>query len=223
VYDNLIVNLRGSNGVRWLLRSIENLTPNDWTSDGRFILYRRSGRKTGKDLLVFPIYAQDSLAASNTRGGRGGQAQVESIVVADTEALESDGRFSPNGEWIAYQSNELGDRNEIYVQPFPGTISMRKKVSINGGSSPKWSRDGRELYFMSSDNRVMVVAVKSSAGKNIELDPPTPLFAKVFPEGTEFEPHPDGQRFLINASTGPVPPIYVMSDWLSKVAASTGP
>jgi hypothetical protein len=202
---NLYIKSPGADDARRLLSLPEDQNPTDWLDDGhgnQFLLYERSDQYTGRDLLVLPLDGKQT-----------------PILIAGTKARETNGRFSPNGKWIAYQSNEEGERNEIYVQPFPGTTNLRRKISGNGGSNPKWSRDGNELYFLSPDNHLMVVAVTFSPnGESITTVTPAPLFSSTLPEGAEFEPHPDGRRFLINAPAEglpPVSPILVLSDWMS--------
>ena len=119
------------------------------------------------------------------------------------------GRFSPNANWLVYQSG-----GEIYVQPFPGSTESRRKASISGGTLPHWSHDGREIYFLSPDNHLMVASVALPAnGEDIAIGTPKPLFPTPLPNGSRFAPAPDGERFLINAPTEEVPPIIVLSNW----------
>jgi Tol biopolymer transport system component len=173
--------------------------PEDWASNG-FVLYR-SGVGTGNadaaDLFVFPPYAGDP------------------IVVAQTPALERNARFSPDGNWIAYQSDESG-RNEVYVQPFPGTLSQRQRVSLSGGTSPQWGRKGRELYFIAADNRMMIAAATPALvgdRRTIEFATPKPLFGKPLPQGTEYDTVRDGDRFLVMMPVEESPPIIVLTKW----------
>src|SRR5262249_415037 len=129
--------------------------------------------------------------------------------------------FSPDGGWIAYQSNESG-RFEIYVQPFPGP-GGKWQLSTEGGSQPRWRRDGKELFYISPDNKLIAVPIRlSSAGKTVELGTPMPLFQTriVGEPGIILRTHqyavsPDGQRFLINvnAEEASVGPITVILNW----------
>jgi Tol biopolymer transport system component len=176
-------------------------TPVDWSPDGKFVLYTYydvdgSG---GRDLLAQPV--------------DGGAA----VPVAATSAFEVNGRFSPNGHWVAYDSYESGKGFEIYVQPFPGSTASRLKVSVNGGYDPQWSRDGKELYFLSSDNHLMVVPVTfSTNGTELKTGTPAALFEATLPAGSEYAPAPDGQRFLVNSPIEDLPPIVVLSNWEAK-------
>ena len=79
-----------------------------------------------------------------------------------TPFSEREGVFSPDGKWAAYQSNESG-RFEIYVRPFPGP-GGQWQVSIAGGTSPRWRADGRELYYLAADNKLMAVAASAQNG-----------------------------------------------------------
>ena len=106
-------------------------SPSDWSPDGRFLLYYVPDPKTGTDLWVLP---------EETR---------EPFLFLQTDANELWGQFSPDGRWVAYQSNETG-RYEIYVRAFPAPGGA-VPVSTAGGVYPRWSRDGKELYFIAPD------------------------------------------------------------------------
>jgi hypothetical protein len=107
---------------------------------------------------------------------------------------EGYGKLSPNGQWLAYQSNET-KRFEVYVQTFP-TPGGKWQVSTNGGGSPEWSRDGKELYFIGADQKMMVVQVKD--GVKFEASVPKALFDVHTVNGLNFvfDVSKDG-RFLI--------------------------
>jgi hypothetical protein len=80
--------------------------------------------------------------------------------VARTTFVEAFGQFSPNGEWVAYQSNESG-RPEVYAQPFPGP-GLKLKSSTNGGAQMRWRQDGHELFYLALDSRMMAVPIRPS-------------------------------------------------------------
>jgi Tol biopolymer transport system component len=141
--------------------------------------------------------------------------QSSPVPVAQTPATERNGRFSPDGAWIAYQSDESG-RNEVYIQPFPGTIAQRQRLSLNGGVSPQWGRKGRELYFISADNHLMTATAQTIVNgerRSIEFSTPKPLFNAPLPPGAEYDTALDGDRFLIIAPVEETPPIIVLSNW----------
>ena len=95
-----------------------------------------------------------------------------------TEFNEQYAKLSPNGQWLAYTSDE-SKRNEVYVQTFP-TPGGKWQISTNGGSRSVWSRDGKELYFLSADGKMMAVERKGSGAK-FEAGLPKPLFDVRFP------------------------------------------
>ncbi|HEX4998634.1 MAG TPA: hypothetical protein VFY29_10425, partial [Terriglobia bacterium] len=172
--------------------------PQDSTASGA-ILYLSGvsaiGTGTG-DLFVLPANSENP------------------IPVAQTQASERNGRFSPDGAFIAYQSDD-GGRNEVYVQPFPGTVSQRQRVSLNGGISPQWGRKGRELYFISADNRLMVATAAPGTDRGtLEFSTPKPLFPGTLPQGAEYDTVNDGDRFLVLTIVGEPSPIVVMKNWM---------
>ena len=171
--------------------------PMDWSSDGRFLLYR-----TGRDLLALPL-----------------EGDPAPIVVATSNFDESGGQFSPDGTWVAYESDESG-RVEVYIQPFPGP-GEKVQVSTGGGRQVRWRGDGNELFYVAFDDRLMAVPLRfRSAGQMAEADSPVPLFATHFGGENlglsiqQYVVSSDGQRFLTNAVVGETnPPITVILNW----------
>jgi len=106
-------------------------------------------------------------------------------------------RLSHDGRWAAYYSNESG-RSEVYVVPFPN-MSERTQLSDAGGSAPQWRGDGRDLFYLGRENRLMAVSLDERSA-NLQAATPHPLF-DVRPVGPRsfFDVAPDGQRFLINS------------------------
>ena len=132
----------------------------------------------------------------------------------DSSSDEMHANFSPDGRLVAYSSNESG-RFEVYVQTFPRS-DRKWPVSTNGGYEPRWRGDGREIYYLSDDRKLMAVSV----GAGPSFDVPKPLFQTRAPVGidpirTNYVPSRDGQRFLINTQSGDqVPtPITVVLNW----------
>ena len=116
---------------------------------------------------------------------------------------EAEAKLSPDGKWLAYRSNE-SKRLEIYVVSFP-TPDAKFQVSTNGGRIPVWSRDGRELYFMSGDSKMMAVKINTAGGK-FQASVPQPLFdVRLGNNSPNFDVSKDG-RFLIPRATGPSEP-----------------
>jgi len=129
--------------------------PTDWSRDGRYIVVDNTPSNTEGDIWVQPMF-----------GDR------KRFYYLQTDFNERGAKLSPNGRWVAYASNET-NRDEIYVQTFPDR-GGKWQVSTNGGYWPVWSRDGRELYFVGSDRRMMASEVKS--GEKFEASVPRPLF-----------------------------------------------
>ena len=94
--------------------------------------------------------------------------------VIQTAADERDGQFSPDAKWLAYQSNESG-RFEIYVQSFPDP-TVKTVISAEGGTQVRWRPDGKELFFIGLDGRLMAVPIHQSNKETIEAGKPVPLF-----------------------------------------------
>ncbi len=156
------------------------MSPTDWSRDGNFIVMNRGVGQGNIDLWVFSIQDQ------------------EATPFVATPFRESDGRFSPDGNWMAYVSDESG-QPEIYVQPFPGP-GGKLRVSTSGGSMPNWSHDGRELFFIAPDDGLMKSGIKRRPELDFEI--PQVLFVTqikhLFSDFNQYDVSPDGQRFLIN-------------------------
>jgi Tol biopolymer transport system component len=165
----------------------------DWSRDGRFILYQMPGETTGQDLWVAPQF-----------GDR------KPYPYLHTQFNEQDGKFSPDGRWIAYVSDESG-RDEIYVQSFP-LSGEKRRISAAGGIVPSWRKDGAELFYLGSDRNL--VAVPIQIGKTVNAGVPKALFP--LPESARrnsYAASDDGQRFLVARSVGDDPPLTVVVNW----------
>ena len=160
---------------------------NGWSPDGRYLLYSETSDKTGWDLWVLPL-----------EGGR------KPFPLLRTEFDEHWGRFSPDGKWVAYVSNESG-KNEVFVRTFsPGQPENAAKwpVSNGGGELPRWRADGKELFYLGPDRQMMVVAVKPGGAPSAPFEAAIPrvLFPTHAATGNfaSYAVTSDGQRFLIN-------------------------
>ena len=161
--------------------------PVSWSADGRFILYVTSSQRTGNDIMVLPL-----------------SGDKKPFPFLQTEAQENWAAFSPDGRWVAYCSNESG-QVEVYVAAFPPAAAGRKwLVSKGGGSQSRWRRDGKELYFLSSEGLIMAAAVNAN-GSSIEVRAAQPLFQAryPYPQYHAFDVAVDGQRFLVNTLVTP--------------------
>ena len=152
----------------------------DISPDGHYALFSKIDPVTGYDFWLLPL-----------SGDKTPKPYLKHI--------RGDARFSPDGHWLAYVSQESG-RPEVYVQSFP-ELSRAVRISVNGGRRPEWRKDGKELYFIAPDGNLMAVAV-NGAGPLFQVSAPQPLF-QVSPSGDyarrQYQASADGIRFLVNA------------------------
>ena len=166
VYDLFEKPAAGAGDEQRLFASPDDKIPSDWSTDGHVLLYVNFVKNV-RDLWALPIESQ----------GVG-----TPFPVVRTRFSEDQGQFSPDGRWIAYRTNESG-QDEIYVQAFPGP-GGKARVSTEGGSQPRWRRDGKELFFVAPDNRLMAVPVAlPSNGQAPNVGAPVELFATASPAG----------------------------------------
>ena len=173
----------------------------DWSSDGKNVIYETTNEKGGLDLWVLPMTGDS-----------------KPYPLLQSEFAESLGRFSPDSRYFAYVSSESG-RPEVYVQSFPPS-GGKWQVSTGGGGQPRWRRDGKELFYISADKRLMAVSVQLDG--TFEQGQPNPLFltqVSSYLSPDRYDVSADGQRFLINSpveETGSSP-INVILNWASTL------
>jgi Tol biopolymer transport system component len=187
--------LRGSGFPQPILPPGGAQRPEDWSPDGRFILYFGA---RGSGLWVVNVE---------------GEPKPRKLVSETTADPTAYAQFSPDGHWIAYCSPESG-RSEVYLTSFPEPTE-RIRVSASGGSRPRWKRDGREIYFVSADNEMIATPVRLAAG--VEIGEARPLF-RIDPAGwSDYDVTPDGARFLAaaNIPIQDADAIAVTVNWLS--------
>ncbi len=192
----------GSRPSELLFEADTNLFPYSWASDGRFVLFNGTGIvkavSSTCDIGVLPIEPP-------------GPPQPMMRV----PSCEARGRFSPDGRWVAYSSGESG-RAEVYVVAFPDA-NRRQQVSVAGGDWPRWSRNGREIYYLAPDGGLMAVPVTSS-GSQLRLGDAERLFdSGVRTLRYGYDVSPDGQRFLVNRllEGSSLSPITAVINWPS--------
>jgi Tol biopolymer transport system component len=160
-----------------------------WSPDGRFLIYQGTSPTGGTGMDVWAV----PLAGPRTP-----------VALAQTRFDEKLPTLSSDGTWLAYESDESG-RSEIYAQPFPGP-GERVRISTTGGAQAKWRKDGKELFYVSLDERLMAVPIRASAdGTRLELGVATPLFLTQILGGAiqtgglgpQYDVSSDGQRFLV--------------------------
>ena len=178
--------------------------PQGWSKDGRFFLYYEVDPKTGRDLKVLELNGKER----------------RSRVVANTPFDETTAEFSPDGRWVAYQTDE-SKRFEVVVQPFPDA-SAKWQVSTNGGVQPRWSADGKELYFIAADGKLMAVPIMASGvafetGKPIALFQPRMVSTTATINRPQYAVSRDG-RFLINqrVEESTSSPITLILNWRDR-------
>jgi Tol biopolymer transport system component len=235
VYDLYQKSATGAGGEDLVLATPQNKASADWSADGRFVLYRSPSPETGFDLWVVPMSAanaspqgrsrEEITAANASPQGRSDEeisGERKPVPVVQTNFEERDGQFSPDGKWIAYQSNESG-RMEIWVQSFPG-LGGKSQVSSNGGAQVRWRPDGNELFYIAIDGQLMSVPIRLTDSHTVEAGTPVALFATHIGGAVQaahpqfYVVSPDGKQFLMDTIvTEPGnSPITVILNWKPK-------
>ena len=207
IYEKLA---SGAGADERLLASDQVKTPESWSADGRFLLYRSIDPQTGLDLWVVPMFGNRTPS-----------------VFLKTPAREGYGAFSPDGRWVAYESNESG-RNEIYIRPFvpptptgkaPVPAEVRWQVSTAGGIYPRWRPDGNELYYLNPAGAMMAAPI-TVVGTTPSIGVPVVLFpTRIFgggedaAQGRQYDVDLNG-RFMINTVlVSAAAPITLLQNW----------
>jgi serine/threonine-protein kinase len=163
-----------------------------WHPDGKTLAFQEINPQTGGDILILTIEGDD---ATGWKPGK-------PVPFLNSPANESDPKFSPDGKWIAYQSNESG-RAEVYVRPYP-TSAGKWQISTGGGIDPIWSRTRPELLYSSPNREMMVAAYKTEGSSFIASKPQlwSPGHFTVRPRLSWYDLHPDGNRFALASAQG---------------------
>ena len=177
--------------------------PSDWSADGRFIAYTLSGTFPARsDVWVLPLF-----------GDR------KPFPIAQTTFVETSAVFSPDGQWIAYTSDEAGQLN-VYVQRFPGGGAIQ--VSRDGGGQPVWRADGKELFFLGPDGTMMAAPIEAT--DLFDVGVPQSLFPAILPStmtltASQYAVTRDGKRFLVIARPDQpsVAPLTVVVNWTAAI------
>jgi eukaryotic-like serine/threonine-protein kinase len=182
----------GATDEALVLKSEYDKSPSDFSPDGRYLLYSSNGPKHAGEVWMMPLF-----------GDR------QPVPLVQSQAEERDAHVSPDGKWMAYVSNESG-RYEVYATSFPKP-GETMQISNRGGGFPRWRQDGKELFYISEDNKVSAVALRKS--RSFEPGPPHLLFP-TSPQ-TGFAVLENGKKFLLtllNANVG-TRPIRVVINW----------
>jgi Tol biopolymer transport system component len=187
-----------------LLESGSVLTsPNDWSPDGKSLLFSVGDLAGQGQVWLLPL-----------------NGDHKAVPVAQSGSLSQDARFSPDGRWIAYASNQSG-RFEVYVIPSDRT-SGKWQISSAGGLQPVWRRDGKEIFYLALDNALMSVRI-TLRKEAVELGAVRQLFRVPKLVGatgnfTAYDVAPDGQRFLALETPQSTPPtITVVTNWTAEL------
>jgi Tol biopolymer transport system component len=176
---------------------------NDWSRDGRWIIFSgpRAGTTSGNDLWFVNTGTPDAKPSSYLA----------------TPSLEQQAQFSPDGRFVAYGSDQSGTF-EIYVQPFPNASGGKWMVSNGGGVEPRWSRDGKELFYFAGQT---LMSVPVTLLPTFSSGRPSALFTAPVQPGFTADSHrwqmaPDGKRFLLLAASATTrAPLDVVVNWPS--------
>ena len=173
--------------------------PMSWSPDGKFVLYSVPGPNTGVDIWALPM-----------------TGEPKPFPFLRTAFNEFNGRFSPDGRWVVYQSIE-SQRNEIYVAPFPGPGGKRQ-ISTAGGSFPRWRQDGKEIFYVDRDQRLMAAEVTAKGGA-LEVGAVRPLFGPIQTSTSYlYDISADGQRILAAvASRQTSEPVTLVQNWTAAL------
>jgi serine/threonine protein kinase len=198
----------GTGSDEALFKSAESIVPLDWSLDGKFILYTVISPKSDNDIWVLPLFGDQ-----------------KATPFLQNESSETQARFSPDGRWVAYTTNEAFGSFQVYVQSFPAS-GGKWQISTNGGAQPQWRHDGKELFFIGSDRKLMAVEV-NGAESTFKAGIPKALFeARTIPtvpflgfNASYYAVSGDGQRFLVSTLAGePTPtPLTVVLNWTAGI------
>ena len=174
----------------------------DWSTDGRFIVYTHFNQSPATtDVWALPM---------------DGEGERKPLPVTTTTYNERDAQFSPDGKWVAYESDEAG-APEIYLQPFPGP-GAKQRVSVAGGTQARWRGDGRELFYIAADESPDGRRSRPDSGATVRRDDGQAVQDEHLTDPIHLTAAVRGvsrrAAFLIlTDEEGPVPPITLLFNW----------
>jgi eukaryotic-like serine/threonine-protein kinase len=195
----------GSGQLVTLMGEGPDPSPTFVSSDGKLVIGVRTSNLTrsGSEIWVLPLDGAKTASAA---------AEAKPQPFLDTRFTHGNLQFSPDGKWVAYESDESG-RNEIYVVPYPGP-GGKSQASNDGGTQPRWNRNGRELFFRSG---AKMMAVDVETGARFRAGTPRMLFEKV---SSDYDVAPDGRRFLMLKPAATMPEsteLHVILNWFDDL------
>jgi serine/threonine-protein kinase len=185
------------------------LIPYSFSNDGKILVMHEFVTTTNLDISILSM-----------------EDDGERKLLLQTEFIESQPKISPDNQYIAYVCDESGQK-EIYVSPFPDVKKGKWQISQGGGTGPLWSPDGKELFYLGLDNSVMAVDVETEP--IFDYGAPKILFQSqyvgfAYSEGTPWDIHPDGKRFLMmkttaaaDAAVGRQTKINIVLNWFEEL------
>jgi Tol biopolymer transport system component len=179
----------------------QNSAPTSISPDGKLLLFQRA-KETNNDLWTLP-------AAQTTPG------KIEPQAFLKTQFNEARGSFSPDGAWVVYQSNESGE-NQIYAAPFPGSGGKRQ-ISTNGGIDARWSRNGKEIFYVTADGAMMAAEVAARNG-TLEIGKVEKLFDGVkTTAGLAYDVTAEGKFLLADDGVAGSRPMTLVQNWVAAL------
>jgi Tol biopolymer transport system component len=203
----------GTGGDTLLLDIKDDIYEGVWSVDGKWLVFRNRGSTA-------------AIAARDVFGIRYGVDTAPAPLIA-SRFEESAIALSPDQKWLAYESNESG-RREIYIRPFPNTNAGKWQVSTNGGIAPLWSRNSRELFYLSGSRDLTAVSI--GAGPTIGERKPLfrvrdDMYGSDFDFYTPWDITPDGRSFIMARRTrvqaGQEAPLILVENWLEELRQKT--
>ena len=174
-----------------LLSGADQVFPQDWSSDGKYLLYVKGARGAHEEIWVLPLV--------------GDRKPFQLVPSGPYMSLAA--QFSPDMRWVSYSSNESG-RQEVYIVPFHG--AGKWEVSTSGGLAPEWRNDGKELFYLGLNGTLMAVPVATEGG-HLNLGAPQPLFRT---NTVSYDVAPGGKKFLLDlVGDQGAKPITLVTNW----------
>jgi len=203
--------LTGVSTEELLLQSPKTQSAMDWTPDGKFLAFYQVENSGGPDIWALPAAGDPSSSDSGIGGG------PKPVPLLTTQFVETGGKFSPDGKWLLYVSDESG-QFENYVVPFPNP-TRKFQISRGGGGFAFWRRDGKEIIYQGPEGKLMAVSISHSRDTLVAGEP-KPLFdGPLGGSNSLWGITPDAQKILTISSGAqqPTRPLQLIVNWPGKL------